>query len=84
MTFATIVGLAAATCTTVSYLLQVVKAWRSRSTKDNSINMFLLLAIGVVLWLAYGAMLGDLPSSIANFVTLCLADAILLSKLRFG
>lgn len=84
MTFAAIVGLAAGTCTTVSYIPQVIKTWRTKSTNDISVGMFLLLTIGVSLWLAYGAMLGNLPLILANFITLCLTGAILASKLRFG
>jgi MtN3 and saliva related transmembrane protein len=84
MTFTTAIGLLAATCTTVSYIPQVLKAWHTRSTADISFGMFLLLNIGVGFWLAYGVMLGDAPLILANFVTLCLVGAILVFKLRFG
>ncbi|MGH6673303.1 MAG: SemiSWEET transporter [Xanthobacteraceae bacterium] len=84
MTATTLIGLAAATCTTVAYVPQVVKAWRSRSTKDVSLSMFLLMATGIILWLVYGAILRDLPLVLANGVTLGLAATILVFKLRFG
>jgi len=84
VTFTTTIGLAAAACTTISFVPQVVKAWRTRSTGDISFGMFLLLAVGLALWLAYGAILKDLPLILANFFTLCLALAILILKLRFG
>jgi MtN3 and saliva related transmembrane protein len=84
MAFSTIVGLLAAICTTVSFVPQVLKAWRTRSTADISVGMFVLMVVGLSLWLFYGAMLGDLPLILANFVTLCLAGVILLLKLRFG
>jgi hypothetical protein len=48
----TIIGLAAATCTTTSFLPQVIKAWRSRSTGDVSVGMFALLVTGNSLWAA--------------------------------
>jgi MtN3 and saliva related transmembrane protein len=79
-----IIGLAAATCTTTSYVPQVVKAWRTKSTHDISVGMFLLLTVGVGLWLIYGVLLSDLPLIIANLITLCLTGAILVSKFRFG
>jgi MtN3 and saliva related transmembrane protein len=80
----TLIGLAAATCTTVAYAPQALKAWRSRSTKDVSLSMFVLMVTGIALWLVYGAMLHDLPLIVANTVTLGLAAAILACKLRFG
>ncbi len=84
MTFTTMIGLGAATCTTIAYVPQVLKAWRTRSTGDISIGMFLLLVIGMVLWLAYGAIIADLPLIVANLTTLCLVGAILVFKSRFG
>jgi MtN3 and saliva related transmembrane protein len=84
VTLTTTLGLAAALCTTISFIPQVVKAWRTRSTGDISFGMLLLLIVGLALWLAYGAILGDLPLILANFVTLSLAAALLVFKLRFG
>jgi MtN3 and saliva related transmembrane protein len=84
VTLATLIGLGAAACTTIAYVPQVLKTWRTRSTTDISIGMFLLLFVGIVLWLVYGVILQDLPLILANFITLCLASAILIFKMRFG
>jgi MtN3 and saliva related transmembrane protein len=84
VTSTTLIGLAAATCTTIAFVPQALKAWRTRSTKDVSLSMFVLMVSGILLWLIYGAMLGDLPLVLANGVTLGLAAAILACKLRFG
>lgn len=84
MTLTTALGLAAAMCTTISFIPQVVKAWRTRSTDDISLGTSLSLIVGLALWLAYGTILRDLPLILANFVTLCLASAMLVFKLRFG
>lgn len=80
----TALGLAAAFCTTVAFAPQALKAWRSRSTADISLSMFLLLVTGIVLWLAYGVLIADVPLIVANGVTLCLAGTILVLKLRHG
>jgi MtN3 and saliva related transmembrane protein len=80
----TIIGLAAATCTTASFLPQVIKAWRSRSTRDVSAGMFALLVTGNSLWLLHGALVSDLPLVVANFMTLGLVATILALKLRYG
>ncbi len=79
----TLIGLAAATLTTVAFVPQVVRTWRTRSTHDISLPMFLVLAAGIVLWLIYGAMIRDLPLILANLVTLVLVLTILFFKLRY-
>jgi MtN3 and saliva related transmembrane protein len=84
MSALTLVGLAAAFCTTFAFVPQVVKAWRSRSTADISLGMFSIMCTGIVPWLVYGAIRGDLPLVIANVLTLLLAGLILLLKLRHG
>jgi MtN3 and saliva related transmembrane protein len=84
MSALTLLGLAAACCTTLAFVPQVVKAWRSRSTADISLGMFSIMCVGIVLWLVYGGIRGDLPLVIANLVTLVLAGLILLLKLRHG
>ena len=80
----TMIGLLAATCTTVSFMPQVVRAWRTRSTQDISAWMFVLLVTGNALWLVYGTLIGDLPLVAANVITLALVGTILALKLRHG
>jgi len=84
MTPVTLLGLAAAFCTTVAYLPQVVQAWRTRSTKDLSLPMLLVLTTGLLLWLIYGAIIRDVPLIAANSVTFVLTGTILYFKLRHG
>lgn len=83
MNSVTLIGLAAATLTTVAFVPQVVRTWRTRSTHDISLPMFLVLAAGIVLWLIYGAMIRDMPLILANLVTLVLVLMILFFKLRY-
>lgn len=77
-------GLMAGLCTTIAFLPQVIKTWRSRSARDISLGMFLVFTVGVALWLAYGLFVGDLPLVLANGVTFVLAATILALKLRHG
>ncbi len=84
MKLVTLLGLAAAFCTTAAYLPQVIHTWRTRSTKDLSLPMFSVLTTGVFLWLVYGAIIGDLPLIVANGVTFLLSGTILAFKLRHG
>jgi MtN3 and saliva related transmembrane protein len=84
MTLVTLIGLAAACLTTLAFTPQVVKAWRTRSTRDLSLGMYLVLATGIILWLIYGLMLGDAPLILANSVTLLFVAIILYCKIRHG
>jgi MtN3 and saliva related transmembrane protein len=79
-----LIGLLAATCTTGSFLPQVIRAWRTRSTRDVSALMFVLLVTGNALWLLYGVLIGDLPLVVANLITITLVAIILALKLRYG
>jgi MtN3 and saliva related transmembrane protein len=77
-------GLAAGLCTTLAYIPQVLKAWRTRSTGDVSLGMFLFMVVGMTCWLVYGLMIGDAPLILANAITLALATIVLVLKLRHG
>ncbi|MEY2976558.1 MAG: SemiSWEET transporter [Prochlorotrichaceae cyanobacterium] len=79
-----LIGYAAGTLTTLSFLPQVLKTWKSRSAKDISLAMFLMFCLGVILWIVYGAFNGDLPVILANVVTLTLASIILGFKFRYS
>ena len=80
----TLIGLAAAFCTTIAFLPQVLKTWRTRSTGDISLAMFLVFTSGIFLWLVYGLIIGDLPLILANGITFVLSGTILYFKLRHG
>jgi MtN3 and saliva related transmembrane protein len=77
-------GYAAAVLTTTSFVPQAVRTLRTRETHGISLWMYVLFTIGVGCWLAYGLLLGSWPMIVANIVTLALATAILLLKLRYG
>ncbi len=79
-----LLGLIAGTLTTLAFLPQVIKTWKSRSAQDISVGMFLLFSAGVALWLFYGIRLGAVPIIAANAVTLILSLAILGMKFWFG
>jgi len=83
MEFATLLGFAAGALTTVAFVPQVVKTWRTRSTHDISLGMFVLFNTGQVLWLVYGFFISAWPIVVANTITLALALAILYFKLRY-
>jgi MtN3 and saliva related transmembrane protein len=80
----TALGFLAGFLTTVAFIPQLIRARRSRSTKDLSLPMFVSFTTGVLLWLMYGMAIHSLPVIAANGVTLVLAAAILVLKIRHG
>jgi len=78
------IGSAAAALTTTSFIPQTVKIFRTRHTTDISLGMYALFTLGVTLWLAYGIQLSSWPIIVANAVTLLLAGAVLVMKIKFG
>lgn len=84
MTPVSLIGSAAALCTTGAYIPQLVKTWRSRRAADISGPMFALLMLGTALWLAYGILKIDWAIIAANAVSLALASAVMALKLRHG
>lgn len=79
-----IVGMLAGLLTTIAFVPQVWRIWKTRSTHDLSLTMYAVFTAGVVLWLVYGIMMGALPIIVTNVATLLLAGAVLVGKLRFG
>jgi len=79
-----VIGSVAGMSTTGAFLPQVIRTWRTRSTEDISLGMFLLTAFGLFLWLVYGIARGDWPLIVTDVVSLILAVTILGLKLRYG
>jgi MtN3 and saliva related transmembrane protein len=80
----TTIGLLAGFLTTIAFVPQVGRIWRTRSARDVSLATFVAFTLGVALWLLYGVMIGEISIILWNAVTLVLALAILAMKLRFG
>ncbi len=78
-----ILGLIAGLLTTIAFIPQVFKTWKSKSADDVSITMFVLFISGVFLWCIYGWEIHAKPVFIANIITLILATTILFLKLKF-
>ena len=78
-----ILGLVAGTITSITFLPQVVKIWQTKSAKDLSLMMLLLLMLGVVLWLIYGLVVMSTAIIYTNSMVLAMSLIMLYFKLRF-
>jgi MtN3 and saliva related transmembrane protein len=79
---ANLLGIVAGPLTTISFVPQVVKTWRTRRADDVSLGMLLLFIAGVSLWIIYGLMTGATPVVAANAVTVVLAIVMVVLKVR--
>jgi len=79
----TILGLLAAALTTVAFLPQVIKNWKTRSAGDLSFGTFGLFTAGLVLWLIYGLMINNIPIIASNVVTLALNLVNLVQMVKY-
>ena len=73
-----IIGFVAALLTTSAFVPQVVKVWKSKSSKGVSVSMYLVLLLGVSLWGVYGYLIDSMSIMIANTVTGLLQLMILI------
>lgn len=77
------IGLLAGTLTTIAFVPQAVKIWKTKHARDLSLGMFAIFSSGVLLWLWYGIEIGATPIIVANAVTLGLSLTILFFKMRY-
>ena len=78
-----ILGLIAGTITSITFIPQVVKIWQTKSAKDLSVMMLLLLMLGVVLWLIYGLVVMSEAIIYTNSMVLAMSLIMLYFKLKF-
>jgi len=83
MNYTDTIGTLGATLTTVAFMPQVWQTFRTKDVSGISLGMYTVLTIGISLWVIYGWLIVAWPVVIANGVTLSLALAILVMKLRY-
>ena len=77
-----VIGLTAAFLTTSAFIPQVYKIYKEKNADGISLTMYIILFIGVILWLVYGLLIGSLSIIIANGVTALLQLSIIIFKLK--
>jgi MtN3 and saliva related transmembrane protein len=77
-----IIGLLAAFLTTSAFIPQVYKIYKEKNADGISLTMYVILFIGVLLWLIYGILIGSLSIIIANGITALLQLSIIIFKLK--
>jgi MtN3 and saliva related transmembrane protein len=75
-----LIGYLAGTCTTLSFVPQVWRAWRTRNTDDIAWAWLIVFQFGLTLWFAYGVVLRNWPMILANFTTMTLCSLLMVIK----
>lgn len=65
-----IVGIIAGALSCTTFLPQVIKTWKTKSTKDVSLTMFLIASLGTLLWLVYGILIHSISIIGTNIIVL--------------
>lgn len=70
--------------TSITFIPQVYKAWRSKSVGDLSVWMMLIVVFSTIVWLAYGFGIQEGgPVIVANAIVLTLSLLLLYFKYAF-
>ncbi|PIT86971.1 MAG: hypothetical protein COU33_00230 [Candidatus Magasanikbacteria bacterium CG10_big_fil_rev_8_21_14_0_10_43_6] len=84
MDVVTLIGLIAATCTTIAFIPQSLKIIKTKHTKDLSLGMYSILTLGIFLWLVYGVLLKNPPIIIANAISLVFCSTTLVLVFKYS
>jgi len=77
-------GFLAGLLTTVGFIPQIIKGYRTKRMEDVSLLMPLVLGAGMLLWLFYGISLENLPIILWNAIAFALNIAVVGLKLRYA
>ncbi len=83
MHWSEIMGHLGAALSSITFMPQVAKAWKSKSVGDLSMSMLLIVISSTVVWLAYAFHLNLLPVIIANSIIFILSALLIYFKLTF-
>ena len=74
-------GFIAAFLTTIAFLPQLYKTWKTKSADDVSLIMLILFITGLTCWIIYGIQINSIPILVANIITFILNFSILILKI---
>lgn len=83
MKLAELLGLAAGTITSITFLPQVIRIWKTKSVKDISMLMMVLLVLGTSCWLTYGLLMSDTAIIYTNIMVLAMSLIMFYFKIKY-
>lgn len=76
-------GLLGAFLSSVTFMPQVIRAWKTKSVGDLSMNMLLIVFISTIVWLIYAIPQMLIPVILANSIIFVLSLTLIYFKLTF-
>ena len=76
-------GFSAALLTTIAFLPQLYKTWKTKSAGDVSLVMLILFITGLICWIIYGIKINSIPILVANIITFIFNFSILILKITY-
>ena len=80
MTNADIIASIAAFFTMLGYIPQAIKTIKTKDTKGISFWMYFFSIVGVIFWLIFGFMIGNVPMIFKNIAVIILGGTVLWIK----
>jgi MtN3 and saliva related transmembrane protein len=84
MTETDILGMTAGCISSITFLPQVIKTWKTKSAADISLLMFTFATVSVIMWLVYGIILQNIPIIFTNSMVLLFSLIMLYFKFRYS
>jgi MtN3 and saliva related transmembrane protein len=79
-----LLGMSAGLISSITFIPQVIKTWRSKSAKDISLLMFTFATASVIMWLIYGILIKNTPIIFTNGTILVFSSLMLYFKFKYG
>ena len=70
--------------TSVTFIPQVYKVWKTKSVKDLSLTMMLIVVLTTIVWLTYAFALMLLPVILANSIVFVLSLMLIYFKFAYS
>lgn len=77
------VGYVGGVMSSISFLPQVIKIWKTKSAKDLSMLTLIFLTSNITLWLTYGILIGSIPLWLTNAIVLAMVLCMIYFKIKF-
>jgi MtN3 and saliva related transmembrane protein len=79
-----LLGYAAGIFVAISFMPQVIKSWKTKSTKDIAISLTILNLTGQILWTLYGIGINSISLIVMSSITLLMTFSLLVLKIKYG
>ena len=84
MDYLTVIGFMAGACTTASFFPQIIKIYQTHRTRDLSLPTYVILTVGLFLWVVYGVLARAVAIILPNAIIFMMSLYIVFMKMRYG